>query len=362
MLSYQLLEYYQAVVKILEEAEEPVSLLLKYAQTFEIVSTDIIFGLIKAGILWAEGKDDRLSFIENSQATLNGYISDFKESFRLTAAINGFRNLERKLKDCQADIMLEDPIVDSFIELTQKMLESYEDCLRYNQDYHRQDLLFSQKAVDFKREIESIKRYYKNSVTLLSSCDYEEILSDDSNREFEIQLLGIEYSFENFIKYLDSIQIIYEELKLAMYHETSVCDLSIVKIESGSLLGKFLGEKNIVEAMGLLITKTINLVFAKFTKEGKIERNSKMRQQLSEDLDLRSRLKELGFDVSSADETIEKAFAVITKETYILATGASRFKINKEELSYRGYREEKYLEEIKTLYITDADKFDKPEE
>jgi len=120
---------------------------------------------------------------------------------------------------------------------------------------------------------------------------------------------------------------------------------------------KLLGDKNIVEAFGLFFNKFVELIFSKYTREGQIEGLSQLRTQVKEDTELSRRMKELGYDTTSADESIEKAFAVITKKTYELAQAAPKVRINENEYSLNDIRKQEFLPIIKNLYIEEKDDY-----
>lgn len=188
----------------------------------------------------------------------------------------------------------------------------------------------------------------KNSVEFYTSLEYEDIESDNT---LSLELLDTEYSVEEFYKKLELLQSIYEAIGNYLYRNNgdTYPKLEIVKIESGSLLSKVLGDENILQVIGILLKKTVDLVFSKYTKEGILVRNSDVMKAIKEDAEIAEYLKNRGYNVAEAEENITKSFTIATKGLLQLAGAAPKIRINDTELSIDLDFRQKYIDDSMKL-------------
>jgi len=353
MLSYQIREYYEFALNELEEFEKSIRMLLEYEVTYREISLNTltkILALARKGI-----NGDSASYTVKDAELINVFNSlniELVSKFNIMPAFVGYADYKRKVMVYKSDNNIVDSDTDNLFEQIESLFESYQSYIQSQND-RAKAVVFMQQLITFRAYYYAVKTFYINAVDMFKSS----LVEDDSQENcavMEIQLLEVSFTFEEFVKHLSSIQKIYTELNQVMHTEGAVNSLEIVKIESGSLLARVLGDNNVLEAIGLLLTKTINLCFTKFTKGGQLQTNSEVRQQILDDLELRDELTKRGFDLSSSDEHITKAFNLVTKETLRLASATPRFKINGEVLACRDFDSQKYIEENKTKLLTDC--------
>ena len=82
--------------------------------------------------------------------------------------------------------------------------------------------------------------------------------------------------------------------------------LEVIKIESGSLLAKLIGDDNIISAIGNLLNKFIDWFYNKFTYEGKLARIADIKEALEGIFEFSQVLKENGLNVESIENDLQE--------------------------------------------------------
>jgi len=356
MLTYQLLEYSSEIVQALKEFSMSARMLFQYARWYTAHKSDISSFIIresKHATTVVGGKSYNAYIGGNNQSLVSDFtenVNAFRKSVKLRELSKYLEVLENRIESYRTINEINDSIMDNLLTMAERTLDDYDTFLQSNN--HSDAFAFSESANSFFIDFINALDYYESYHAMITPYEHH-VTGVDNVKELEIQLLDVEFSFDDFIKNLNAINIMYNELKLVMQQNAPIPDLIVIKIESSSLLGKLLGADPIIEAIGLFLKRTINLIFDKFTKEGQIATNSQIRAQLRDDIELAEKLKACGYDISSTDETIQKTFAKITKETFRLASSSPKFKINGEELSYVNHKKQEYLNALQTLHITD---------
>ena len=179
----------------------------------------------------------------------------------------------------------------------------------------------------------------------------------ESQKTIEIQLLDVEFNLEEFNSILDSINKVYYELGNIMYPnigEIHYEKLEIIKIESGSIWSILFGNENILSAVAKFLNRTIDLVFNKFTIEGKLSRQKEINNAIKDSLEMAETLKKMGYDIDESKEEIQKAFLCSAKNLFNIASKSAKIKVNNEMHELSDNLKNRYLEENKKLLLTDG--------
>jgi len=183
-----------------------------------------------------------------------------------------------------------------------------------------------------------------------------DIEKNENYKEFQFHFYNSNFKYKDFLNNLTSIGILYNELRLVF--NVNDFELQIIKIESGSLLGKILGNDNIIESLAYLLKKCIDLIFNKFTLEGKLLRKKELMDFIEKSAEFPKKCEELGLKLNEdhknlAKENISKAYAVISGEILKMAAQSYKISIDNEVFSIQDKLTEKYLEEGKKLILTE---------
>jgi len=343
MLSYQIREYYEFALNELEKLEESIKVLFEYEEKYRATTSNTLTQILAISSKGSSSGYYTYSVKDGSLIdSFNAVNVELSSKFDLLGAFGAFSLYKQNFIKYKSDNNIPDSDADMFVEQIDSLFKSYQIYIQSQND-RAKAVTFVQILFSFKGYFNAMKNLYLSIVSMFDSQIVESVVPQNCSI-MEIQLLKVQLNFSEFTSHLHSIQKIYTELCQVIGAEETIAPLEIIKIESGSLLSKILGDDNIIEALGLLLKKTITLCFEKFTKGGQLLTHSEVRKHLQEDVNLRDELKSRGFDVSLADEQISKTFVLVTKETHRLALATPSFKINGELIECRDYENKKYLE------------------
>lgn len=176
----------------------------------------------------------------------------------------------------------------------------------------------------------------------------------EDEKIFKIHFYDEHLDPEYFVLNIHSINESYEIMCQILNVSFSEYPLKVLKIESGSLLGKFLGYVPVVESLTYLSKKIIDLIFNKFTFEGKVLRTKQIFDLLNEDLVIRAKYKELGFETNLGEEEFTKYHYQLVKSIGKLVGQTTKVKINDEEFCLESHLKQKYLTESSALLIEES--------
>jgi|GEM_PF-3105055 len=374
MLSYQIREYYGFALKELDKLEKSIGILFEYETRYQNVSSNAItemFG-IKENLETLEQKMKitdknaraKAAEINNCLVSLkitdspcislvnafNSLNDDLVSKFNFYQASGDFSIYKNNMRKYRKDNDITDVNSDYLIERIDPLFESYQNYIRSQRDREKA-VLFMQQFFNFKECFEAVKNTYRDALNMYGA-EIEDIDEQDGCSVMELQLLKVELSFEEFVMCLSSMQKIYSELCHVVRIGGGAVPLRIVRIESGSLLAKVCGDKNVLEAAALLLEKTIAVCFGKFLRSGKPQTKSELKKKIQEDLNLGDELSKLGFNMSSTDDKTVKAFQIVLDEALRIASLAPKYKLNGQMLECHDYNSLKYLDVNRTKSIT----------
>ncbi len=349
MTSYELCDLYKEILDELEGLEpyttEIQSIFSKISQNNENI-LDII---LQTGINGPTTNQINIIRNENIQS-----ITNFAQKFDMLG--NHSKLIEIK------KVITEKYEQDHFKEFSQEMIiffnliDIFEDVTNkiYNYIKSKKNVALMQMFSSMNNcanQYSKLISGYKQIDTFINRLEYDYEDSNYANyKEISLHFFNREESFTVYIEHFSSINTIYNEIKeLTNMNEY---ELKIVKIESGSIFEKLFGAEKIIDMIALLLKETINLIFKKFTFEGKIARKKDILDFLNDELDLIERMNEMGLNVpEEAKNSITKANTIIAGEVLKIASRSAKIKINDEILSLDENLTNKYIDENKMNLI-----------
>lgn len=340
MLGYQINEYYNFTLGRLNflNNETELNSIREFADKIEKIFIEVNKSIIGSSRIESQGSQLKYLPTENKDfiQMFRDEIISFKERFNAFSCYGTVQQIKlsfneyydkNRINTEKSDIKILFNKLDEVFETYQKYIQTRDNMV--------EGVIFGNVCIEYIHLLDQARYSYECYISL-SEATYKIEDEEMEEKVLDIQLLDIRYSFNEFTNILSSINRIYEKLGDNIYRESiekNYQDLEIIKIESGSLLSKIFGDKNIIEALGLLLTKTVNLIFNKFTLEGRVYRHRELMDELKQQVEFAEKLGTLGYDVTSCSEEIEGSFAIITKELLKIISSSTKIKIDKQEFS-----------------------------
>jgi hypothetical protein len=265
----------------------------------------------------------------DSEKLKSNYIDKYKE-FKKGFDFMGFFGLTAVIKTNLEKIFQEYNFTEKnsllLIDELYKLSSLYQNIIQ-NSETKKDIVLFFDFAhkctAEYRFSLESIESFI-NSL----SNNYK-IIEEDGVKLLELQLLDIEYNVGEFADILKNLDSAYSNIS-RLSSNVKIANLKVVKVESGSLLSKILGDKNIIEVMSIAIKRVLDFVHYTWTKEGKLELNSKIMQDISNDADIIKKLEEMGINTKEAKQNISETLNATTKDLFEIVSKAPKVKLDDE--------------------------------
>lgn len=166
--------------------------------------------------------------------------------------------------------------------------------------------------------------------------------------EFTIQLLDVQYNLSDFANILNDLSNAYSTLQ-GIKKDYDFKKLEIVKIESGSLFAKIIGDPIVVAVLIYTIEKIIDIVYRKYSTEGKVDLNAKELQNISSSLETLDILKKNKINVKKQEKELNQCLNVAIHDLHKIVVKSPKIKINGKKYTIGEAQEllnytQKYLE------------------
>lgn len=352
MLSYEIYNYYSFINNKLKELEDVFKILFDWREKYSNSCEQILNKILIART--SSGSDGTYYIIPNG-----GIIKEFDETMKdlqknfnaITVTIK-YGEIKKEIETYKISNNILSDYIEEFFGYTDYMLEVYQEWIK-NLTSKGHAIRLGEEIVKYEKIFLTCQETYKNFLNLYT--DNKDKIEEKNT--IEIQLLDVDFSLEEFNSVLDSINKVYYELGNIMYSNIGGIHyekLKIIKIESGSIWSILFGNENILSAVAKFLNKTIDLVFNKFTIEGKLSRQHEINNAIKDSLEMAETLKEMGYNIDESKEDIQKAFLCSTKNLVNIASRSAKIKVNDETHELNDTLKIKYLEENKKLLLTDG--------
>lgn len=275
-------------------------------------------------------KKDNPSDSELFHSNYMNKFSKFKREFNILE----FFGIVATVKAAVNDIFneyghIDESITDLLMHL-EELANLYQNVIRSN-DSKEDIVVFFDRMQECTAEYTSVIKSLKCHIeTITSNYDIDKVASENC---MELQLLDVEYSVGEFGSLLTNIDNAYSSISSIFGTKVLYKSLKIVKIESGSLLSKILGDENILEVIALMLRRLSDYLHQTYTRGGKLELNSNIMKEISNDVEIIAKLEKAGIKVTKAKRNVEDALNAATKELYGIASNAPKIKINNEQIN-----------------------------
>jgi len=340
MLSIQISEKIKTIITALDDAPYILETLDILEGTFLEIENRIIE--------IAVGGNNITNIPSHINSTLNKVRGSFSE-VKPRKFFSEIENLQSNILRVKENGLLDTSLVDELHSKLDNFSHAYES---YIENYHtRTSAKMVLEAHTLLSLINSMKKgllFYQNNIE-------SEVFQPDDKRELTI-ILPSTMTLAEFIIKLQSIESIYKELCDILNVSLIDYPVEIVKIESGSLFAKLIGNNKIIELIASCIEASALFMYRNYTKEGKLTSLSRKVEAIESVLNLSGNLKEQDINVEEMSEHIQKSSITIAKELDVLISGEPQVKLNKKTLSIGNELQKKLLEESTILKLETDDK------
>nr|MDA3895983.1 hypothetical protein [Desulfobacteraceae bacterium] len=196
--------------------------------------------------------------------------------------------------------------------------------------------------------IESFNEALTNVKNNIQLIDHDHV--DQNSETLSVYFASYTDFVDSIIK-LNALKTIYEELSCLFDISLSESPIHLIKIESGSLWVKIAGCIKIILPLKELIRSFILYIFRNYTDEGKLLTLPKKMDVIERAIHLTEVLEKHGIDCSIPKENIEKSAIKVSEQLNYLIGGQPKIMLDGDELSLSKSRQDKFIEESKTLMI-----------
>lgn len=196
---------------------------------------------------------------------------------------------------------------------------------------------------------------FRYMINVINSIN-KELCESIEGEGLEIQLLNHTISKETYSNVVDPVYIIYDKLcEIANVKE----ELVIVRVETGSLFAKFLGNTSILEVLAKILGTMHDIVVRNFTREGQRKNLAESTELFNQQFNILKEMKEMGFDVNEQEEIARETLGLLMKQSNILLSSSPDIRINERVLS-KSEDMKKLLEQnnYNLLAITEEEKIE----
>jgi len=280
--------------------------------------------------------NDRLNIYSTKLQESIDFIKSKKGEIKIKKVFEGIQKLEEALDAYENG--LDNTKYISFLNLSNKLEEFGEKYQDFLDEYSRNSFV---ELVEIAESIDIIISTISNLITAIIS-NLESEYPDEKSEVLSL-FLNSDYTYQEFVQKLNSIQEIYSILcKLLQISENEV-PLRIIKVESGSVWVRLFGEPTVIKLFEDLIRDTVKFIYRNYTKEGKIQSLPSEIEVLDKYLNLKEKLEEKGCDTTQLTGIIDEASLTLTQKFYSLLSGEEQLRVNGELLEIAEKDKTKHL-------------------
>jgi len=343
MLAVQVLEYYKKELNSLKKLENTINY-MKKNNLFE-QKVNIITKVLNSNVAYL-GSDVHFCLPRNNgndkiKELYNSGYKQFIHNFCFNEFAKQIREIELDFEKNTKEYNFCDQSIKGFIDNLNEILLIHENLVR-NMYQNNEKVLF------FDKQEKLIINY---DITINSIINFINSLTNANNdlvvlgkNELSLQLLDVEYELNEFASILDNLNNAYNTA-LKIDNQYDFKKLQIVKIESGSFFAKILGDPIIVSVLIYLLEKVIDIIYKKYSLEGKIDLSAKELHNITSSIQSLEILKENGIDISENNKEITQCLNIVINNLHKIIVKSPKIKINGKKYSID--EAEKYLEYTK---------------
>lgn len=328
MTSINAIDFYTKIREELIKLDE----LINYLENNNVNNEEqnILIGFLNS-IYVAEGSFHRYSIKKLSSLSNENLKSDyikkfknFKKDFNFVDFLNLTTIIRSNIENIFKEYNYFDNNIIELLEELNKISRLYQNIVQNNEEKKDIVIFFAfvkNCVIKYRSVLKSINSF--NDVLI---CKHN-ITEENDAKVLELQLLDTEYNLGEFAEILQNINNAYTNLS-RLFPNVKYTNLKIIKVESGSLLSRILGDDKIIEVITLFLSKISDYIHYNWTRNGKLELNSKIMKDIEEDAKIINELESLGINTEESKQNIKDTLNAATKDLYNVVSKAPKMKIN----------------------------------
>ncbi|MFR8041926.1 MAG: hypothetical protein ACLU7E_07470 [Clostridium butyricum] len=206
---------------------------------------------------------------------------------------------------------------------------------------------------EFRILINDINNYKSNNIEIIAigDCIENKYELKEEEVEFSIQLHNSNMTLKDITLCIDIISSIYE--RCCNMFEVSVSDYELkpIKLESGSLLEKIIGNKTVFSFIEDLLGRAIGFIYRNYTNEGKIKGEINKIELLKEEINFLDICENHGIDTTKAKDTLNGNINALSQDIYKLTAKSNVISINRNKYDRDKEISQQIIEQTKRLSI-----------
>jgi len=353
MLAYQAIEYYKYLLEKLESMTDLLNPIEVFSDKYMGLKDSLSSRVFTLGKVSFSGNDTIYTIGAEKYDMVSDYNTNFQQmvgSFNLISFLPLWHDIQKDVSSYQISNNIEDTFYNNYVKSIDSILDGLQAFYQSNSKPNRHKL--SENILNSTQQRRYIFSHYYDALNMVSCKTLQEHEIVDNNVFLSIQLLQINLTLEDFAAILSGIDTVYQQISRLINVSTK---LEIIKIESGSLLSKILGDENVISAIGSLLNKFVDLIFKKFTHEGQIARQVDAMAAIRECAELNDLLSSNGIDTSETNTALIEANGIIAKNLLLFAKkGGPKIKINDNIHSIDATFAGKYLESTQIALLKEG--------
>lgn len=269
---------------------------------------------------------------------INNYKTLVAEVRSLTSGV-GTRKLFNEIERVESLIDAEFPELVNFSGQLSSFSNKYEKYIEMQDPHQTINMLF--QAYQLTSVIDGLK--FGVSIYSNNEAIHTEKYLKENEADLSILLSSHIDTLPQLTQKLKTFQSIYSELCFLVGFSETDYPARIVKVESGSLLIKIIGNSTVAALITLFSTEAASFLYRSYTTEGQIESINKRVEYLISFAKLKSELESQGIDTSKMDESIKKSAATLSDDFNRLISDQEVFRLNNMEIIVGGSQQLKLI-------------------
>ena len=320
MLIHRVREIASSIVKLLDDETYAIRRLKKISEgTYDRVLKPICEAMV---VRSHPNQSDKIS---DAWIGIKDSVEQVKSTTSFSELVRNIDSIIEELNSVE-DALPEAKIVTDKLYYFSRLYEAYID------SQHPRDaakLYFD--SANIYREVVAFRETLAGMTRLLSN-DASEVAEEEEMLTLVLNADTSEIS--SITDKLDALAKLYATLCELAGIDSRQEKLRVVRVETGSLFIAVVGSSIVIPLLKRLILKTVQILYRRYTVEGRIEAERDNRKDIADALKLRNELRDAGIESDLLDEKLKEMAESSAESLQTLLYGQTSVRIDETETNY----------------------------